>query len=55
MTRAIFPTIGRVRAIGTVIQAGRTVATAEGRLIGPDGKLHAFATTTAMIVDLRSA
>ena len=55
MTRAIFPSIGRVRAIGTVIQVGRSVATAEGRLIGPDGKLHAFATTTAMIVDLRSA
>lgn len=55
MTRAIFPDIGRVRAIGTVIQVGRTVATAEGRLIGPDGKLHAYATTTAMIVDLRSA
>ena len=54
MTRAISPDIGRVRAIGTVIQVGRTVATAEGRLIGPDGKLHAFATTTAMVVDLRS-
>ena len=55
MTRAILPGTGRVRAIGTVIQVGRTVATAEGRLIGPDGKLHAFATTTAMVVDLRSA
>ena len=55
MTRAIFPDVGRVRAIANVIQVGRTVATAEGRLIGPDGKLHAYATTTAMIVDMRSA
>ena len=51
MTRALLPTVGRVRAIGTIIQVGRTIALAEGRLIGPDGKLHATATTTCMVVD----
>lgn len=51
MTRALTPNVGRVRAIGTVIQVGRQVATAEGKILGPDGKLHAFATTTCMILD----
>lgn len=54
MTRAISPSIGRVRAVGTVIQVGRKVATAEGRILGPDGKLHAFATTTCMILDINA-
>jgi acyl-coenzyme A thioesterase PaaI-like protein len=27
------------------------VATAEGRLVGPDGKLYAHATTTCLIFD----
>jgi hypothetical protein len=31
--------------------AGRQVATAEGRLTGPDGKLYAHATTTCLIFD----
>ena len=51
MTRAIVPTPGgRVRAIGKIIQVGRQVATAEGRIIGPDGKLYAHATTTCLIL-----
>jgi uncharacterized protein (TIGR00369 family) len=53
MTRALLPTVGRVRAIGRVIQVGRTIALAEARLIGPDGKLHATATTTCMVVDTK--
>lgn len=53
MTRALLPTVGRVRAIGRAIQVGRTIAIAEGRLIGPDGKLHATATTTCMVVDIK--
>ena len=31
----------------------RQVATAEGRLVGPDGKLYAHATTTCLIFDQR--
>ena len=33
--------------------AGRRVVTAEGRLVGPDGKLYADATTTCLIFDQR--
>ncbi len=55
MTRALLPTIGRVRAIGTTVQVGRQIATAEARLIGPDGKLHAFATTTCMILNMKES
>jgi len=41
---------GPVRAEGKVIHAGRTIATAEGRLVGrDDGKLYAHGTTTCMI------
>ncbi|HWZ28379.1 MAG TPA: PaaI family thioesterase [Gemmatimonadales bacterium] len=40
-----------VRAEGRLIHAGRQVATAEGRLVGPDGKLYAHATTTCLIFD----
>ena len=54
MTRAISPSVGRVRAVGTVIQVGRKIATAEGKIFGPDGKLHAFATTTCMILDINA-
>jgi uncharacterized protein (TIGR00369 family) len=51
MTRAIVPRAGaRVRAIGKIIQVGRQIATAEGRIVGPDGKLYAHATTTCLIV-----
>jgi uncharacterized protein (TIGR00369 family) len=52
MTRAIVPAPGmRVRAIGKIIQVGRQVATAEGRIVGPDGKLYAHATTTCLILN----
>lgn len=52
MTRAIVPSPGaRVRAIGKVIQVGRKIATAEGRIVGPDGKLYAHATTTCLILN----
>jgi uncharacterized protein (TIGR00369 family) len=43
---------GPLRAIGTAIHAGRQLATAEGRIVGPDGKLYAHATTTCLVFDL---
>lgn len=52
LVRAIGPDVPLVRAEGRVVHAGRQVATAEGRLIGPDGKLFAHATTTCLIFDL---
>ncbi len=43
---------GPLRAIGSVIHSGRQLATAEGRIVGPDGKLYAHATTTCLVFDL---
>ena len=52
LVRAIGSNVPLVRAEGRVIHAGRQVATAEGKLLGPDGKLYAHATTTCLIFDL---
>lgn len=41
----------RVRAIGTVIHCGRQLATAEARIIGPDGTLYAHGTTTCLVFE----
>lgn len=43
----------RVRAIGTVIHCGRQLATAEARIIGPDGTLYAHGTTTCLVFELK--
>ena len=43
---------GPVRAEGKVIHPGRQVATSEGRLYGPDGKLYAHGTTTCVIFEI---
>lgn len=40
---------GRVRAEGSVISAGRRIATAEGRLLDAQGKLLAHGTTTCLL------
>ncbi|MEZ5284281.1 MAG: hypothetical protein R2712_05610 [Vicinamibacterales bacterium] len=40
---------GRLRAIGTVLHAGRSTALAEGKLEALDGTLYAHATTTCPI------
>jgi uncharacterized protein (TIGR00369 family) len=39
-----------VTAVGEVISVGRRVATASGRLLAPDGTLHAHATTTCLVL-----
>lgn len=49
--RAVTTRLPLVRAIGTVIHVGGRMATAEGRLVGPDGKLYAHASTTCFIFD----
>lgn len=49
LVRPLTDQTGPVRAEGKVIHAGRQVATSEGRLFGPDGKLYAHGTTTCMI------
>ncbi len=52
IVRALTPKVSRVRAEGKVIHCGRQLATAEGRLIGPDGTLYAHATTTCLVFPL---
>nr|WP_307873377.1 PaaI family thioesterase [Burkholderia sp. Se-20378] len=51
MVRALNDQVPIVRAEGKVIHVGRQVATAEGRIVGPDGKLYAHASTTCLIFD----
>jgi uncharacterized protein (TIGR00369 family) len=51
IVRALTPKIERVRAIGTVLHFGRQVATAEAKLVGPDGNLYAHATCSCLLFD----
>jgi uncharacterized protein (TIGR00369 family) len=52
IVRAASDKSGPLRAIGSVIHCGRQLATAEGRIVGPDGKLYAHATTTCLVFEL---
>ena len=54
LVKAIGRNVQRVRAEGKVVHAGRQLATAEGRLYGPDGTLYAHATTTCLVFDAPS-
>lgn len=47
--RPVLSSTGRVRAEGKVVHPGRKVATAEGRLVSPDGTLFATATAGCII------
>lgn len=53
IVRALTPKVQRVRAIGQVVHCGRQLATAEARLVGPDGTLYAHATTTCLVFEAR--
>ena len=48
--RPVATDAGRLRAEGVVVHAGRRVVTAEGRLVGPDGRLLATATSTCLVL-----
>jgi uncharacterized protein (TIGR00369 family) len=52
IVRAATLQTGPLRAIGTVLHGGRQLATAEARIVGPDGKLYAHATTTCLVFDM---
>ena len=52
IVRAASHETGPLRAIGTVIHCGRQLATAGGRIVGPDGKLYAHATTTCLVFEV---
>jgi uncharacterized protein (TIGR00369 family) len=49
--RALTPAVPLVRAVGQIINAGRRLGFAEARLLGPDGKVYAHATTTCLIME----
>lgn len=51
IVRALTEAVPVVRCEGKVVHSGRSSATAEARLFGPDGKLYAHATTTCMVFD----
>jgi uncharacterized protein (TIGR00369 family) len=48
--RPLTSATGLVRCTGTLVHAGRTVATAEGRLVDSEGKLYAHGTSTLLIL-----
>lgn len=48
--RPLTASTGLVRCTGTVVHAGRTVATAEGRIVDTSGKLYAHGTSTLLVV-----
>lgn len=54
IVRALTNAVPLVRAEARLVHGGRQVATAEARLVGPDGKLYSHATTTCLIFDLAS-
>lgn len=48
--RAIGLEVGRLACAAEVVHAGRSQATAEAKVTGPDGRLYAHGTTTCMIL-----
>lgn len=54
IVRAATTATGPLRAIGTVLHAGRQLATAEARIVDPAGRLYAHATTTCLVFEMRA-
>lgn len=50
--RPIFEQTGTLRAVGEIVNVGRQIASAEGKLLDENGKLYAHGTTTCFIFDL---
>lgn len=53
IVRALTTQVPLVRAEGRLVHGGKQVATAEGRIVGPDGRLYAHASTTCLVFDAR--
>jgi uncharacterized protein (TIGR00369 family) len=51
LVRPITPQTGPIRAEGVVLQRGRRVGTAEGRITDASGKLLAHGTTTCLVFE----
>ncbi len=54
IVRPLTDKVALVRAEGQVIHLGKRMATADGRIVGADGKLYAHASTTCFIFDTPS-
>ena len=52
IVRAANTQTGPLRCIGKALHVGRQVGTSEARIVGPDGKLYAHATTTCAIFEV---
>ena len=50
--RPIFEKTGTLKAVGEIVNVGRQIASAEGKLLDENGKLYAHGTTTCFIFDL---
>jgi uncharacterized protein (TIGR00369 family) len=48
--RPLTSSTGVIRCTGTVVHGGRTVATAEGRVVDGGGKLYAHGTSTLLVM-----
>lgn len=48
--RPIYPDTGKVRAIGRVLQPGRTIITADATIVDSNGKLLAHGTSTLLVL-----
>jgi uncharacterized protein (TIGR00369 family) len=55
IVRAASAKSGPLRAVGQIIHSGRQLATAEARIVGPDGKLYAHGTTTCLVFAVPTA
>ncbi len=51
IVRAASHQTGPLRAIAKVLHSGRQLATADARIVGPDGKLYAHGTTTCLVFE----
>jgi len=50
--RPVFERTGTLKAVGEIVNVGRQIASAEGKLLDENGKLYAHGTTTCFIFDL---
>jgi uncharacterized protein (TIGR00369 family) len=50
LVRGLSDRSGTIRCEASIVHAGGSIATAQGRLVGGDGTLYAHATTTCMIL-----
>ena len=49
IVRAATRTTGPLRATARIVHSGRQLATAEGRIVGPDDRIYAHGTTTCLV------